>query len=121
MHHTSAYVSIRQHTSAYVSTRERAKLSLWDRIPCTIRRHTSAYVSIRQHTYTSAYVSLRERANLSLWERTSLVLCLWESKSLVNSLGLLLYIESKMYRDAESSRSCRSRERRADSLLCLIH
>jgi hypothetical protein len=45
LHHTSAYVSIRQRTSVYVS----------------IRQHTSAYVSIRQHNIhqqTSEYVSI---------------------------------------------------------------
>jgi hypothetical protein len=42
LHHTGAYVSIRQHTSGYVR----------------IRQDTSAYVRIRQHTW--AYVRIRE-------------------------------------------------------------
>jgi hypothetical protein len=47
VHHTSAYVSIRQHTSAYVS----------------IRQHTSAYGSIRQPVSARLdmpFMSLRE-------------------------------------------------------------
>ena len=57
MHHTSAYVSIRQHTAAYVSIRPMPLRQLHNLYTCSIRQHTSAYVSIRQHT--AAYGSIR--------------------------------------------------------------
>jgi hypothetical protein len=91
LHHTPAYVSIRQHTSAYVEASAAPRYPvapapyacirsayvqacIWHTFSIRaairsayvqsyvrIRQHTSAYVSIRQHT--SAYVSIRQHTS----------------------------------------------------------
>jgi hypothetical protein len=63
LHHTSAFVSIRQHTSAYVQGEEvrepeqhlqhlqhSRQLRQVEHFLASIRQHTSAYVNKRQHT-----------------------------------------------------------------------